>query len=382
MEALKRSDIATMWTLVVFALLVQILRVVAPSDSVWAGVSLPQAIIFPLFCVALWRLAIMGVRVPRGVVLVAAVCAVGALVFSFAWRGDRHGDFLIARLREDPYEAQSKVFRDRINSEIPRYSPVRAVRYYRELESDLDARTMLRRNPEVPAIVWGDERWISVSFRDRNGVVRLGDVAPRFALAPDLTIVTRISRFDLSRRPDQPTAAFIAKLLGGLIPERAVGGEFLPPEGREAELTLRDAGQLLARWAGYSHRGVAFLALGNRYLLDAIAAERFDEASLRCALGMFAYGQQLFRVGENRELALALANNEGVARMLLGLMMGEDSEIQAAARLWKVAQREPRDEVGLRGAIFARLAAQINDTIFGGGVSDEPRPRRKRRSAR
>ncbi len=380
---MKRVDIVTLWTLVALGLLVQILRVVAPSDSVWAGVSVPQSIVFPLFFVALWRVAIVGVRVPRGVVILAAGCAIGASGFSFAWRGDRHGDFLIARLREDAYEAKSKVFRDRINSEIPRGSPVRAVRYYREIESDTEAREMLRRNASVPVVVWGSDRWISVSFSEKSGTLRLGDVAPQFELAPDLTIVTRISRFDLSRQPDQPSAAFIAKLLAGLIPERLVNGHALPPLGTEAELTLRDAGQILGRWVGYSHRGVAFFALGNGYLLDAIAGEEVDIALLRCALGMFEHGQRLFRMGENRELALALANNEGVARMILGQVRGDDAETQAAANLWRVAQRNPRDETAPRGPSFARLAAQINEAVSGGSAGEAPRaPRRSRRVPR
>lgn len=369
---MKRSDIATIVTLVVLAVLVQLVRIVAPSDSVWAGVSLPQAIVFPVFFVALWRIAIVGVRVPRGVIVLAALCAVGASGFSFAWRGNRHGDFLIARIRGDAYEAQSKVFRDRINSEIPSHSPVRAVRYYRELESEAEAREMLRANRNVPAIVWGGERWISVSFSAKNGAVRLGDVVSQFGLAPDLTVVTRVSRFDLSRRPEQPSAAFIAKVLGGLIPERLVNGEVLPPVGGEAELSLRDAGQILAPWSGYSHRAVVSFALGNAYLFEAISRSTIDVAVLRCAVGMFEYGRRLFRVGENRELALALANNEGVARLILGLVTGADGEIEAAARLWNVAQRDPRDEVGLRGPVFAHLAARMNEATVPGRVSAAP----------
>lgn len=359
---MKSSDLRLIFVLVIVALGVQALCGLAPRESVWAALPFLQTICFPLLFLVFWRLAILGGGIPRRVLVLAALCAIGAAAFSFAWRGDRGTDFLIARLRGDIYEAESKIFRDRINDAIPTDSGVRAVRYYRELENFSESQRALRSNRSVPAIVWGGAEWISVSFRTGDPVVRLGDFAPSLPFGGDFMLVTHLSRLDISRRPEQPTAAFLAKTLAGLLPERIVNGVRLPAGGPSAELALKDGGQIIERWKGFAHRGFAAFALANYYLIAAVSSNLSDRELLRCAISMYVFGRKRFRGAENPELAMALANNEGVARMLLAVVSGDRVEAGRARKLWRSAAAGPSNLKRLVGAPYGRLAAWMNQS--------------------
>ena len=78
----KRSDITAVLLLCAVVAAVQLARVLVPESSVWSGLSGPQAAAFPVFFFGLWRLAIDGMRVPRAVLVLSAVCALGAMGFS------------------------------------------------------------------------------------------------------------------------------------------------------------------------------------------------------------------------------------------------------------------------------------------------------------
>jgi hypothetical protein len=217
-------------------------------------------------------------------------------------------------------------------------------------------------NRSVPAIVWGGPEWISLSFASQDGVARIGEFAPSFAFGSDLAIVTQISRIDISRHPEKYTGAFIAKLFAGLLPERRVGGVRLPSDERTAELALRDGGQIVQRWRSFTHRGFAAFALGNFYLLEAIAQNLSDPGTVRCAVSIYGFGRRLFRAAENPELAMALANNEGVARAMLAALSGDRVELGRAEKLWRIAERGPDQTKRLAAAPQARLAAWINQS--------------------
>jgi len=359
-NGVRRSDILTVVLLVVIVLATQIVRVFVPESPAWSGFSLPQLILFPLVCGALWRVGIGGFRVPRGVIVLATLCAIGAAGFSFAWRGDRRSDFLIARLAGDAVEAHSKILRDSINAAVPRGSDVRAVRYFREIESEREVRRALAFNPRVPAIVWGDQRALMVSFATEGGILALGDLGFGATVGDELELVVRVSQMTIAAMPAAGTALFLGRLFAGLLPDLAVNDQRIPGGAVSAEGPLKEALQLVDRWNSFSHRGYAAFALGNHYMVMWLRSGGREIGALRCAANAYRTGRKVFRAREHPELAMALANNSGVAVAILGAVTGDAALMKRARTLWRLGQSGPRDQRRLNAPPLARLAATHN----------------------
>jgi hypothetical protein len=381
-SAVKRSDIFTVILLVVIVVATQLVRALVPQSATWAGFSLPQVILFPLVCVALWRIAIGGVRLPRSVIVLAGVCALGAVGFSFAWRGDRRSDFLIARLVGDSVEAHSKVLRDAVNAAVPVNSEVRAVRYFREIDTVAEARRALALNRQVPALVWGNERTLVVSFATEDGIVALRDLDFAPSVGDELQIVVRVTGFSIAAKPANTTAVFLGRLFAGLLPELVVGSGRIPGGSGGAEAALQEALQLVDRWTSFSHRGYAAFALGNHYMMMWLRSGGREVGVLRCAANAYRAGRKLFRARENPELAMALANNSGVAVAILGSLTGDAALAKRARTLWRLGRTGPRDQRRLVGSPLARLAAWHNLTVTESVQHNARRSRTKRAQPR
>jgi hypothetical protein len=123
------------------------------------------------------RFSVVGRRIPRSLLIFALIAATASASLAFNFRSAQGRSFLVSRLKDDNFETESRKLREELSRRVPEGSSVRAYRYYRSFAGIKAVEQFLKGNPDANAMVWGDRRWIRVSFAMSEPVLlsELGD---------------------------------------------------------------------------------------------------------------------------------------------------------------------------------------------------------------
>jgi hypothetical protein len=285
-----------------------------------------QLLAFPPFAIAVWRLRFAGERISRTAILLAVACAVMASAVTYLYPANLRRGFLVAPFAGDDLQTRSRIFREALNEQLNAHSKIRAASYFAPLEKDRSARSIFTRTPSLQGLVWGNNRWLSISFPIIPPAPLAGSIVQHL---PDryreLLLVTTVPVLGLSREPEEQTRHFIATLFSGILP-------LYSQESDPAERTilfenqwgfLRDAAVVEAFWSSKAHQAYPWFLIGNRAVERAFQGPRFEPHYILCARSAYREASSLLRAGDNPELRAAIYNNWGVTLLLGSLQLSE-----------------------------------------------------------
>lgn len=308
----------------------------ALQNSLGLDSSLAQAVAFPAVLLFLACLKFFNRKIPRWLLALAAVCAAAAVGFSCLHVVNNRKVLVVARLQDDEYETETRIFREQINRALRRdrqKSKIRAVRYWTSFRNIKDVMVFLKENAEVPAVIWGNTRWINVAFSPLEEQGFPTAELKHWLEAAGLKVVTMSPSFGLSYRPRELTAEFLGRLFAGKL--FAGGGERELFGGNE--LDLREAAGMSGPWTAPAHRAYAYWFLGNVLMASAFDYAAYDAGELGCAIRAYDRARFFLQPRDNPELLSAIYNNRAVARYLQGMLQGKKKSKKTAILEFKLA---------------------------------------------
>jgi|GEM_PF-2268993 len=364
-------------SLAVFCVLLGVLALLLkspPPDSVLdLNPATAQVIAFPFVFLFVTRLCFVDLMVPRCLLALLAVCAALAVGFSYSHLVAGRRVFLVARLQDDQYETESRIFREEINRYLKRRpgaaaaplsilgrgafagaavsakgvltsfpGKIRAVRFYGSFRSAEEVNGFLAKNPSVPAVLWGNNRWVNISMAPPMEDAFPGPDLRQWLHALGLKVVPNIPVFGLSYQPRTETASFAAGLFKALSAPR--WSELMADLvlSAEHELDLREIGRAAAPWTTFEHRAYPYWLLGNLAMEASLRGQGYDAGEMNCALAAYNKAQSFLVRGGNPELLAAIFNNRGVAYYVQGVLENKKRVKKAALYEFKAAAKTLR----------------------------------------
>lgn len=295
---------------------------------------------FVVLVVLLWPLAVGGIRIPRVVLVGAALAALGGAVLRLVAFDISSQSFVVAQLREDSLQADAKILRDRMRNAAPAAAPVHIGTIYHQVANAQEAQALLDQDPSVWGVAWGSPRWTSVTLRSSpplavaslpaDSYARLG--MQRLGMADDVIVVS-VPTIGISDAKLPATGEFLGKLaqVWPRFSSQIRSGGDQP----SLETELRSLAAIRASWASNAHRALPMWMTGTLHLVRAVSGPEMQEAELLCAVRAFNAALAQLRPGDNRELRMAIRNNLALAtRFRGGVDLGvKQSQAQARAIL-------------------------------------------------
>jgi len=272
-----------------------------------------QLLAFPVLLIIIWRSSLFGIKVPIAPLCVALASALVAGFVSHSFFLEDH-NLLVSRLANDDLEIDTRILRERINSDLGLVKEIPqsrlAKRYFDSVQSHEEALALIKKSKTDSAVLWGDNRWLNISFptHDPKTLSELGFTFD-FAGLNQLQLITSVPMIGMSYQPRLDTARFLALLISGSFEQSARG-------------VLRDAAQMPGIWSNNAHRAYAWWLLGNRYLSEQLPKipGKLESAGLDCAEEAFRQGLNLINQGANSELQAALFNNLGIVLLIKSVL--------------------------------------------------------------
>jgi hypothetical protein len=293
--------------------------------------SLPhiQLVVFPLVLFLLWKLRILGRRVPKAPLMGAMFLAILASGYSYLYVRDEPLSFVVAKLEGDDFEARSRQFRLLHRAQLRRIGGTRAIeaqRTHESFRSHAEALRFLNRSAYLPAVVWGNERWVTLTLHPERTRYPVSGELKTWLSALGLQFVESVPVVGLSIDPEDATAEFLSRVLAALLPlshssigalsQRFRGTGF--SESGRIENELMYAANQQAPWNSFAHRAYPWWLLGNLQLTKALHDGRVEKGELECAIRSYTQARRFIGRGDNPELLAAALNNRAVAQAILG----------------------------------------------------------------
>jgi hypothetical protein len=349
-----------------------------------------QLIVLPLLIAAVCSIRIYDQRVPRIAIILTVLFGVSALLINnFSHLLPRlfsrnSSELLVANLVGDELEGASRTLRKMIRQSAET-DQLSVTRYPRPLSSQSEAKGLLVERSNATAVVWGDLRWLNVSFPAREPLLLsdLWTMGDGFIL-PELLVVDSVPMIGVSREPVIATATFLAELT---LASDSMLAIFDNPGLLEQARTV---GFLQAGWSANAHLAYAWWLVGNYQLVQAANEQSFQPAEYRCAQQAYLLALRYLQINSNPELKAAILNNLAVSQVAQGILEGKHKRAYRKALVFFKAASRTRKEKNLFPAILiapyiARQNSQIllnfsglggkNQVRKGGGKS----PKEKRR---
>jgi hypothetical protein len=301
-----------------------------------ATLSGAQFVIFPVIFVALMMLRFLRFRVPYIVLAGAFISFLVAVYLNFRLP-DEAGAYIFSRIKDDSYEMQTTLFREKLkNYEVTYLRPLAleasALRYYGEVQSFEQAKKLLDETRGIRAVVWGQSRWLNVSFREIEPV-NLRELSGIKDALP-LLIVSSVPVIGFSLQPATESAAFLTELLSNPL----VSGSVLNQQNfskLEAEISLIKSGRILGGWTSFAHRAYPWWLLGNLYLAQAFSSDKLQTGYLNCAQKAYRRALGFLRAQDNLELYAAILNNFAVLEYLDFLLEGNEDKLESSLQYFR-----------------------------------------------
>lgn len=294
--------------------------------------------VFPILLLLLSGLTVKGVRLPRVLVGFAAIGVLCGAIVRYSDVGLQDGAFGVARFESDPLENKTRIFRDNVRRFAGARATSRVGVIAPRVASEADARRVLSERPQLGGVVWGSERWVTVSTR-LSPPVSLRQM-PETSYArqrlselglEDLFLITQAPSFALSKGLDAATFEFIGGVIRGasMVPH-LTSGETLSPE---LEHLLQRVSSIRAMWSSSVHLAAPKLTLGTYYLLQALYRPTLEWGDLECGEASLRSARVILNKGGNPELKAAVYNNEAVLRVLTASQSANPELLMKEARL-------------------------------------------------
>jgi hypothetical protein len=334
-----------------------------------------QLVALPFVAVVALNLRSEFVRIPATLILAAAIVggSLGA-VEAGVWTNElvAGGALTVARFEGDMLGANSRRFREQIDFHLKRQELPHSRRVAIEPEArpiSKGQRKASRRIADVWPIVWGRERWLTMSLPVGKSVYLRSLASPAVkGLIPDLRLSGGVSSISMTVDWSGASAEFMALLTKGVVAS-TVGD----PAG---ELSLAEAAKVQGRWTSSVHRALPLMLLAERHLMAAVKGSDLQRGYLECASqAIFSASHQgLYK--NNPELFAALYNDIGVVLWLKWLSTGEDRLRSSAIAYWDRALRTPEASNQVRDAAHHHLLM-----VRRGGAAGPPRVSQRSRHA-
>lgn len=292
-----------------------------------------QMLFFPMVLLLLWRMRHAALGIPVQILLAVAVCGFISIWFVHTVFSSGYGAFHIARLTDDPYETQSRIFREGLNSHYSWNSSVYGYRYWEAIGSRSAAEAVLAAENEIRLLVWGNQKRIHLSFgaTRTETLASMLDIEGSTALF-DMEFITRVPVVGLPFEPQDAVQEYLSRLFSGMLPlaqnEVLISGAM----GMRHELDLRAAAGTVSYWRTVEHRGFAWWILGNYYLRKALAESASRKGYLDCSARAFTVAASYVKRHDNPELFAAIHNNYALMHLIKRYLSGGKASLKIAQK--------------------------------------------------
>lgn len=298
-----------------------------------------QLVCLPLVALLLWRLKVLGARLPAWIPLGACILAFLFFAASQPFVSLAIGSHRVffAELQNDEEGTLAYKLRNRLDLVLHQEGALRTRRLRAEFASTADVSKWLSKRSGA-VVISGNHRWLTASFATR---APLGLIGSKFALAhpklPSLELVQAVPSIGVSFEPRNETAHFLGFVLAAdEFGDAAPASELFA----QTETILRHAAEISAPWTASFHRALPWWMLGNLYLKELLAQDTYQPALLACALEAYEMARKFLRPKDvvSADLYAALRNNQAVALVIQGTAEGQTSPLLLAREYFREAR--------------------------------------------
>jgi hypothetical protein len=291
------------------------------ADGSAAARSTVQLVVFPLLLFLLSRLRLFGGRIPSALLLGACLLGLSGAVFNHQGAVFEPGAFLLTRFDGDRLGGETKIARDKIRTALGDDIRLSVSDTERVVRSQEEARAILDARSSLAGIVWGSNRWATVTLRESPPVslqtLAVGSVGAAYLekyQLQDLLVVTSVPSVGVSFVSQPQSIEF----LGRLIASWRGFAQAIVSTSDTSELQrqlLLQATSLVA-WTSPEPQVFSQWLLGTYYVGQGLAGSVREPALLACAKETLQHGYRKLRRNEAPVLEAAIINNYVVAQLI------------------------------------------------------------------
>jgi len=315
---------------VLFATLLALAFIILTTPSIMADRVLEPGIaqyyIFPFLVLFLIITFVPNKIIPLSVVSLAVLAVGVTSLWSFSLVPTAQSSVALSRLSSDLHEVETTLLRKKLNHYFgEKLSPV--ARFYRSIDSHREAFKLVSEQPDLKAIIWGNQQQLVVSFAKPSesiSSIKLEVPWTQKSISPKL--VNYVPAISLSTEPRDATSHFLSYILGEVHQDE---GSSLS-ERQLQQSRLYGAGNILSPWRGLGHLAYPLWRVADLHLQEASLGPVLDRGELGCALELYTQAASRLQPQDNPLLRAAIFNNKGVALLIDGLERGSLDILRSA----------------------------------------------------
>lgn len=280
-----------------------------------------QLLLTPFVMYLFSKCSILGVRVPRGVLLgsLTAVLCGAVVTVGGVWLQD--GRLIITPLADGLLGSDAHVTRDQLQRLVPPQDSSLFAVSSRTIKEQEEADKFLQGHPRASGVVWGTRRWTHVSLRSPvpesiGGIVGedgMREATPRLRTLAGLRVVRGTPLVGVSGVQGDGTHLFIGELAGLWrdFPLTLLRKDADP----SFEVRARALGGIRAPWTSAAHLALPAWMVGTYHevrVLRGVYGGAYESGEMACAKGALLRALMYLRPGDNPVLEAAIRNNLGV----------------------------------------------------------------------
>ena len=340
-----------------------------------------QLLLLFILIIPLSRILYGDIRIPRVLLLGALLATLTGALLRGAASTVSNDTFVIAQLKQDKLQVESKILRDGMRRSVSSLPLLRVGTIGRAISTRADAERVLLDDNHINGVVWGTQRWVNVSLRVApeislnalNPASYARDFLTRNRVA-NLRVIIAIPLVGMSNATSLATSDFIGRLadVWGTFPKALLAAQEQPDVDLDLDLDLeqklRAMARLKAAWTSPAHRAVPMWMTGTYHLMRAVSGLELSSGELKCALRSFEAARAQLRPTDNPDLTIAIENNLAIATLLqAGVGLETKQARRQAQKIWRSTAAYAAKGAGkareLNGvqAVLSNYAALIND---------------------
>ena len=338
-----------------------------------------QLLVLFILIIPLSRILYGDIRIPRVLLLGALLATLTGALLRGAASTISNDTFVIAQLKQDKLQVESKILRDGMRRSVSSLPLLRVGTIGRAISTRADAERVLLDDNHINGVVWGTQRWVNVSLRVApeislnalNPASYARDFLTRNRVA-NLRVIIAIPLVGMSNATSLATSDFIGRLadVWGTFPKALLAAQEQPDVDLDLDLEqkLRAMARLKAAWTSPAHRAVPMWMTGTYHLMRAVSGVELSSGELKCALRSFEAARAQLRPTDNPDLTIAIENNLAIATLLqAGVGLETKQARRQAQKIWRSTAAYAAKGAGkareLNGvqAVLSNYAALIND---------------------
>ena len=305
-----------------------------------------QLAISPFFILFLFLVNRGRRLLPLSVLVIGALSAF--LAFSIPYLFFDNNTVLVATIKGDDIENESRELWDDLSKILVQHGDVRAKRFYRQFSSHASVIGSLKRSIDGGAIIWGDRRWLNVSFEN----------FPIYNVR-DFSLFGGVYSFPIPYQPRLDTIKFLAAVFSGMK-EIDDTGHLLG----NAETELLFAFNRFTLWLAGFHKSFPAFLLANGYLIESLDDYGFQQSTFDKADDYYAKALAFVNYKGAPELFVAVNNNYAVYQYLIGTLLFDKHSRKVARRYWEMALKAVKLIDKDKRAIYLKVVRENLRKVF------------------